>query len=88
MIDEAYETAYNILIEKKDEWERLAEGLLEYESLTGEQIQRVARGEPPHSDDDDDKSDTGSAPSVTAIPKTKPKAPRGGDGGMEPEPTA
>ncbi|MEI4261264.1 ATP-dependent zinc metalloprotease FtsH [Roseovarius sp. D0-M9] len=88
MIDEAYATAHRILMEKKDEWERLAEGLLEYETLTGEEIQRVARGEPPQSNDDDEGSDTGSAPSVTAIPKTKPKAPRGGDGGMEPEPTA
>ena len=89
MIDEAYETAHRILTEKKTEWERLAEGLLEYETLTGEEIQRVARGEPPQSNDDDQGPDIGSAPSVTAIPKTKPKAPRGGDGGgMEPEPTA
>ena len=87
MIDEAYATAHGILTEKKDEWERLAQGLLEYETLTGEEIQRVARGEPPQADDDDDSADAGSAPSVTAIPKTKPKAPRRG-GDMEPEPTA
>ncbi len=87
LIDEAYESAHRILMEKKDEWERLAEGLLEYETLTGDEIQRVARGEPPRSSDDDDGTAEGSAPSVTAIPKTKPKPPRG-DGGLEPEPTA
>jgi cell division protease FtsH len=89
LIDEAYATAHKILTEKNVEWERLAQGLLEYESLTGEEIQRVARGEPPHVNDDDAGPDDGTAPSVTAIPKTKPKSPRSGDGGgMEPEPTA
>ncbi|MEM8729615.1 MAG: ATP-dependent zinc metalloprotease FtsH [Pseudomonadota bacterium] len=86
-IQEGYETAHGILVEKHEEWERLAEGLLEYETLTGEEIQRVIRGEPPQSDDDtDDTSDPGNAPSVTAIPKTRPKK-TPPDGGMEPEPT-
>ena len=87
LIDDAYDRAFKILTEKKDEWERLAKGLLEYETLTGEQIQRVIRGEPPESDDDMDAPDEGSAPSVTAIPKTKPKSRRGGEGGLEPEPS-
>jgi cell division protease FtsH len=87
MIDEAYATAFKILSEKKEDWERLAEGLLEYETLTGEEIKRVMKGEPPHVDDDD-AGDDGTAPSVTAVPKTKPKsAPKKGDGGMEPEPS-
>ncbi|MDR9484113.1 MULTISPECIES: ATP-dependent zinc metalloprotease FtsH [Sediminimonas] len=89
-IQDSYENAVQILTERKDDWIRLAEGLLEYETLTGEEIERVIRGEPPHAgaDDTDDKS--GSAPSVTAIPKTKPKGkgkPKD-DGGMEPEPSA
>ncbi|RKF13923.1 ATP-dependent metallopeptidase FtsH/Yme1/Tma family protein [Roseovarius spongiae] len=88
LIDEAYETAHKILIERKEEWERLAQGLLEYETLTGDEIDRVARGEAPRPDDDDSSDPgEGSAPSVTAIPKTKPKPPRAGDGGMEPEPS-
>ena len=91
-IQEGYEGAKKILTERKDDWIRLAEGLLEYETLTGEEIERVIRGEPPHAgaDDGDDKS--GSAPSVTAIPKTKPKGKDKGkpkdDGGMEPEPSS
>jgi cell division protease FtsH len=85
-IDEGYDTAFKILSKKKKEFERLAQGLLEYETLTGEEIERVMRGEPPHVDDDeDDTPNEGNAPSVTAIPKTKPKKPRS-DGGMEPEP--
>jgi cell division protease FtsH len=87
MIEEAYDRAYSILQEKNEEWERLAQGLLEYETLTGEEIRRVMNGEPPQAGDDgDDASDQGSAPSVTAIPKTKPKK-IPPEGGMEPEPS-
>ena len=58
------------------------------ETLTGEEIGRVMRGEPPHApDEDQNNSDNGSAPSVTAIPKAKAKKPPAADGGMEPEPT-
>ena len=87
MIDEGYETAHKVLEERQVEWDRLAQGLLEYETLTGEEIERVMRGDPPYVDDEDDKPDEGSATSVTAIPKTKPKA-RPAGGGMEPEPAA
>ncbi|PJE31946.1 membrane protease FtsH catalytic subunit [Pseudooceanicola antarcticus] len=86
IIDEGYQQARKILTERNEEWERLAQGLLEYETLTGAEIERVIRGEPPQPDkDEDDKPDAGSAPSVAAIPKTKPK-PK--PGGMEPEPSA
>ncbi|WP_166417350.1 ATP-dependent zinc metalloprotease FtsH [Cochlodiniinecator piscidefendens] len=86
LIDAGYDRAVQILEDKNEEFERLAQGLLEYETLTGEEIQRVIRGEPPQSNDDNDDTDQGSAPSVTAIPKTKPKPKT--DGGLEPEPTS
>ncbi|MGR3637636.1 MAG: ATP-dependent zinc metalloprotease FtsH [Shimia sp.] len=89
LIDEGYERALEIIKDKNEEFERLAQGLLEYETLTGDEIKRVMNGEAPSkNDDDDDKPDEGSAPSVTAVPKTKPRnKPSGDDGGMEPEPT-
>ncbi|MFP3382013.1 MULTISPECIES: ATP-dependent zinc metalloprotease FtsH [Tritonibacter] len=86
-IENAYQQAYQILQDKKVEWERLAEGLLEYETLTGEEIKRVMNGEPPQVDDDaDDDADSG-ATSITAIPKAKSKK-SPPDGDMEPEPSA
>jgi len=88
IIDEGYQRARSILEERKEDWEKLAQGLLEYETLTGEEIERVIRGEPPHKGDDDDTSDQGSAPSVASIPKTKPRPKPKGDGGLEPEPSA
>ncbi len=90
LADEGYDTAKRILTEKRDDLERLAQGLLEYETLTGDEIARVIAGETLNrGDDDDDKpSDTGDSTSVTAIPKTKPKPKSSDDdGGMEPEPS-
>ncbi|MEQ9694673.1 ATP-dependent zinc metalloprotease FtsH [Shimia sp. SDUM112013] len=89
LIEQGYQRALQILTDKNDAWERLAQGLLEYETLTGDEIKRVMNGEPPHSgDDQSDDTDAGNAPSITAIPKTKPRKKPEGDGGMEPEPTA
>jgi cell division protease FtsH len=85
-IQEAYEHAMQLVTENEEEFERLAQGLLEYETLTGDEIKRVMRGDSPYaSEDEDDNSDAGNAPSVAAIPKTKPKSKPSGDGGMEPE---
>ncbi|MEL6167180.1 MAG: ATP-dependent zinc metalloprotease FtsH [Pseudomonadota bacterium] len=88
IVDEGYETAKRILTEKSDDLQRLAEGLLEYETLTGDEITKVIAGQPLNrGDDEDDTPSQGNAPSLTAIPKTKPRAkPAGDDGGMEPDP--
>ena len=85
LVDEGYQTAKRILTEKRDEWERLAQGLLEYETLTGPEITKVINGEPLNRGDDDDTPDQGNTSSIASIPKTKPKAKP--DGGLEPEPT-
>jgi len=85
IIDEGYNTAKRILTEKREDLERLAQGLLEYETLTGPEIQKVINGEPLSRGDDDDRPDQGNTPSVTSIPKTKPK-PKS-DPGLEPEPS-
>jgi cell division protease FtsH len=89
-IQEGYEWARKIILENEEEWERLAQGLLEYETLTGEEIQRVMNGEPPVPPSDEaGKPDSGSAPSLTGIPKAKakPKKKPPSDGGLEPEPS-
>jgi len=84
-IQQGYDTAFKILTKKKKEWDRLAVGLLEYETLTGEEIKKVMNGDPPYSDDEDKDDGSASAPSVTAIPKTKPKTKPSGN--LEPEPS-
>ncbi|UZD89659.1 ATP-dependent zinc metalloprotease FtsH [Cognatishimia activa] len=87
-IQTGYDRAHELLTKYNDEWERLAQGLLEYETLTGEEIKRVMNGEPPQADDDEGGTpEKDEKPSLTAIPKTKPRD-KSGDGGMEPEPSA
>lgn len=87
-IAEAYDRAFEILSDKTEEWERLAQGLLEYETLTGDEIKRVMKGDPPQAGSDDDGSDSsGAGASITAIPKTKPRIKPVDDSGLEPEPT-
>ena len=45
-VDEGYETARAILASRRKELDRLAEGLLEFETLTGEEIGRIMNGKP------------------------------------------
>ncbi|WGH79377.1 ATP-dependent zinc metalloprotease FtsH [Jannaschia ovalis] len=87
LVNEGYETAKRILTEKREDLERLANGLLEYETLTGPEIMKVINGEALGHDDDDSGADTSGGSSLTAIPKTKPKR-KGPDIAPEPEPSA
>jgi cell division protease FtsH len=88
LIDEGYETAKNILTEHSEGFERLAQGLLEYETLTGDEIARVIAGETIDRSDDGDLPPVGGEGSHAAVPKAgKSKRPDlGGEGGMEPQP--
>ena len=85
LIDEGYDRARKIILEKQDDFERLAKGLLEYETLTGDEIRKVVAGEAlgPDSDGDQPGGDTAVS---SMVPKAgKPKAPKAG---LEPEPSA
>jgi cell division protease FtsH len=86
IIDTGYDRAFKLIQDHEEEFERLAQGLLEYETLTGEEIKRVMEGKPPQDPDGEDTSGL-DKPSVTSIPKAKgKKSPP--SGGLEPEPTA
>ncbi|MBI1234153.1 MAG: ATP-dependent zinc metalloprotease FtsH [Alphaproteobacteria bacterium] len=68
LIDDANATARKILTEKKKDWETLAEGLLEYETLSGDEITELLKGNPP-SRPSEDTTPTGSPP-TGAVPVT------------------
>ena len=84
LIDNGYKVANKILLDKKDEFERLAQGLLEYETLTGDEIKRVMKGNPPHDDNDPDGLSSSEA-SITSVPKSKKNV--GSKGIMKPKTT-
>ena len=87
LIEEAYTTARSILTKKKKEWIALAEGLLEYETLTGEEIKQLIAGQKPARDlGDDTPPSRGSA--VPKAGQRKEGKKKGGEpeGGLEPQP--
>jgi len=86
IVDEGYETARRILTEKHDDMVALATGLLEYETLTGDEIAKVITGAPLDRSDDGDATPTSPERTVSAIPRAG--KPRRGDGepDMEPQP--
>lgn len=71
LIDDGYALALSILKKKKKEFERLAQGLLEYETLTGDEINKIIKGQKLTSDDEDVLLKT--KPSLAAVPKTSKK---------------
>ncbi|AOF89557.1 ATP-dependent zinc metalloprotease FtsH [Sinorhizobium sp. RAC02] len=82
LIDEAYTEAKRIITEQHHEFVALAEGLLEYETLTGEEIKALIRGEKPARDlGDDTPPHRGSA-----VPKAGHKKGGETEGGLEPQP--
>jgi cell division protease FtsH len=83
LVDVGYSEAKRILTEKAQEHKYLAEALLEYETLNGEEIAKVMRGE--KLDRPDDMPATPSAP-TPALPVTdEDEAPAPGWGGAQPQ---
>jgi cell division protease FtsH len=87
LVEAGLAEAQQILTARKDDLETLAQGLLEYETLTGDEIRNLLAGKPPVRD----AFDTAPAPKASAVPSTKGKAKGSkGDetGGLEPQPQA
>ena len=87
LIDEAYVEATRILTEYNKEWIAIAEGLLEYETLSGEEIRQLLVGNKPNRDTGDDTpSSRGSAVPKAGATRGKPKGGEEPDAPMEPQP--
>ncbi len=87
LVDEGYATAKNILKKEKKKLDLLANGLLEYETLTGSEITQVLSGKPLNRDldDFDEPDDKQDKSSVTSIPKTGTNGRKKG-GGLKSQP--
>ncbi|MEC8852147.1 MAG: ATP-dependent zinc metalloprotease FtsH, partial [Pseudomonadota bacterium] len=77
--DEAFADARKILEDNRHELDKLGEGLLEYETLTGDEIKRLLAGEEVRSDHDNDRPATPHGGGKSSVP-TGGTAPRGGLG--------
>ncbi|MEP3049158.1 MAG: ATP-dependent zinc metalloprotease FtsH [Roseibium sp.] len=84
-VNQGLETAKKILGDHEDQLHTIANGLLEYETLSGVEISDLLDGKPPVRETDDDQP----IGRGSAVPSAGAK--RGGDepsGGMEPQPQA
>ena len=85
IVDEGLEGARKILSENLDDLHTIARGLLEYETLTGQEIKDLLNGKPPVRDfTPDEPVRPGPA---SAVPAAGKKPPEPDAGGMEPQPT-
>ncbi|WP_180901318.1 ATP-dependent zinc metalloprotease FtsH [Martelella soudanensis] len=86
LIDEAYVEATRILTENREGFIQLAEGLLEYETLSGDEIKAILRGEKPARDLGDDTPPSRGSAVPSMGPKKDAPAPADGKGdGFEPQ---
>lgn len=87
LIEEAEVHARRVLTEKSEELEIIAQGLLEYETLSGDEVDTLLNGGSITRDDDDTPS--ADAPRRTSIPtggKTRPKKGPDSSDNADPEP--
>jgi cell division protease FtsH len=85
LIDQGAADARKILTDKRSQLEAVAQALLEYETLTGDEIKEILAGRKINRPDDDQPS----TPRGTAVPtagKGRPK--QEPDTGLEPQPQA
>ncbi len=81
LVQGGMDSARKILTEKREDWVALSEGLLEYETLSGQEIKDLLNGKPPERPDDFDPGPT------SAVPVIKSKKKPGGEFGGDPEPS-
>ncbi len=86
IVDESYSKARSILSENIDQLHALANALLEFETLSGEDINRLLRGEPILRDDDRD-SYTSAPPRQPTTTGRRSSVPPSGGVGPEPQGT-
>ena len=85
LVETGYAEATRILTERKNDLEALAQGLLEYETLSGDEIRDLLDGKPPVREN----GDGGASKSSSAVPSAGKGRPRPEpDTGLEPQPSA
>jgi cell division protease FtsH len=84
LVEAGFSEAQHILTEKRADLEVLAKGLLEYETLSGDEIKDLLDGKPPMREGVSEPA----APRSSAVPTAGKGRPRPETGGMEPQPQA
>jgi cell division protease FtsH len=86
LVEAGEQTARGILNEHADDLHKLAKALLEHETLSGDEVEKVLRGEPIVRAADDEETKGPAGPAVPAAGKSRPPRGEPGRGGLEPYP--
>ena len=86
-VEQGYQTAKKVITAHIDQLHTIAQGLLEYETLSGDEIRALLDGKAPVREDDADDTPTRSRGSAVPSAGTKPKGGAAGMGDMEPQPS-
>jgi len=84
LIEAGEQAARRIITEKREQWELIARALLEFETLTGDEIKDLLAGKRPTRESVIDPP----TPRGSAVPPAGKPRPRSEPGGLEPQPQA
>ena len=73
LVEIGEETSRKILTKKIDDLHKVAKGLLEYETLSGDEIKDLIKGIKPNRSDFDDNQDPAKPNNSTSVPKSSNK---------------
>ena len=85
LVEDGEQEARRILLDHRGDWETIAQGLLEFETLTGDEIKDLINGKKPNRESVLEPT----TPRASAVPPAgKPRPRPDPDAGLEPQPQA
>ena len=86
IVTDGEKKAREVLFANRDKLEAITQALMEFETISGDEVQLVIRGEKIVRNNDDEESKGSAGPAVPAAGKLRPPRPEPGTGGLEPQP--
>jgi cell division protease FtsH len=86
IVTEGEKKAREVLFANRDKLEAITQALMEYETINGEEVHGLMRGEKIVRAVDDEETKGPAGPAVPAAGKMRPPRPEPGAGGLEPQP--
>ena len=86
IVTDGEKKAREVLFANRDKLEAITHALMEYETINGEEVHGLMRGEKIVRAVDDEETKGPAGPAVPAAGKMRPPRPEPGTGGLEPQP--
>jgi cell division protease FtsH len=86
IVTDGEKKAREVLSTNRDKLEAITQALMEYETISGEEVHALLRGEKIVRVTEDEETKGPAGPAVPAAGKMRPPRPEPGTGGLEPQP--